>query len=198
MSAKVLQPKQSIISRLAEARPRVFLAARSLVNHSFPHLIHNSVTVFPQARSVGSKGLNFFDGTQFILYNPPAHQVLTISKTMPTRTQRKVVDNLLLFPMEDDAIEFRVSDTRVSTEPQSRPEVFRSHAIGGIDELDVVLCGTYRKDVEGLRRSFEQLKDLGFNVLSPSSVDIASEVNGFVYMHGEQTETPEHLELRHL
>lgn len=73
-----------------------------------------------------------------------------------------------------------------------------SRAIGGVDELDVVICGTFRKDVVGLRRSYEQLKDLGFNILSPSNVDIASEDEGFVYMQGEQTETPENLERRHL
>src|SRR5438270_45337 len=33
----------------------------------------------------------------------------------------------------------------------------------------VVLCGTYRKDPEGLRQTFEQLRDSGFTVLSPTN-----------------------------
>jgi NTP pyrophosphatase (non-canonical NTP hydrolase) len=120
------------------------------------------------------------------------------------RVRRKVTGNLLLFPM--DAELASVEDPRLNHRPQENLEeqdMFRhervpSLAIGGIDELDVVICGTFRKDVEGLRRLFEQLKDLGFNVLSPLNVDIVTEEKGFVYMHGEEAETPENLELRHL
>jgi hypothetical protein len=49
----------------------------------------------------------------------------------------------------------------------------------------VVLCGTYRKDPEGLRRTFERLKDTGFLVLSPSNPFIETEDQGFVYMRHE-------------
>lgn len=62
----------------------------------------------------------------------------------------------------------------------------------------VVLCGTYRKDPDGLRRTFECLKDTGFSVLSPSNPFIESEDHGFVYMKNEGTLTPEQIEYKHL
>ena len=62
----------------------------------------------------------------------------------------------------------------------------------------VVLCGTYRKDPEGLRRTFEQLRALRFSILSPANVSIESEEQGFVYMRHESPRTPAELENRHL
>jgi NTP pyrophosphatase (non-canonical NTP hydrolase) len=189
-------------SYLAQAGIPDFGALDSASSQGHPHLIHilssSFLTAFPQPPGVHLKDLRSFSASSAVGYNRPAQLKLVAVKTMPPKPRPKVADNLLLFPMQDDTLEVGVSDIRISVEPRGRRKVFVNHAIGGIDELDVVLCGTYRKDVEGLRRSFEQLKDLGFNVLSPSSVDITSEENGFVYMHGEQTETPENLELRHL
>jgi NTP pyrophosphatase (non-canonical NTP hydrolase) len=63
---------------------------------------------------------------------------------------------------------------------------------------EVVISGTYRKDHEGLRRAYEELQGLGCKVLSPTSVDIVREVDGFVFMQGEEHSLPENLELRHL
>jgi NTP pyrophosphatase (non-canonical NTP hydrolase) len=63
---------------------------------------------------------------------------------------------------------------------------------------DVVISGSYRKDFESLRNAFEELRDLGCKILSPSNVSIVSEQDGFVYMKGEETETPENIEDRHL
>ncbi|MGD1154349.1 MAG: MazG nucleotide pyrophosphohydrolase domain-containing protein [Terriglobia bacterium] len=65
-------------------------------------------------------------------------------------------------------------------------------------QCEVVLSGSYRRDTEGLRRVYEQLRDLGCTVLSPSRVDPSREANGFVFMKGEETGTPEQIELRHL
>ena len=62
----------------------------------------------------------------------------------------------------------------------------------------VVLSGSYRKDFEGLKASYEELKDLGCVVLSPTSVEAVSEVNGFVYMKGEESQSPDSIESRHL
>ena len=62
----------------------------------------------------------------------------------------------------------------------------------------VVLCGTYRKDPEGLRRAFERLKDTGFSVLSPSNPFIETEEQGFVYMRSENLQTPNKIEDKHL
>jgi NTP pyrophosphatase (non-canonical NTP hydrolase) len=63
---------------------------------------------------------------------------------------------------------------------------------------DVVISGSYRKDFESLRNAFEEFRDLGCKILSPSNVSIVSEQEGFVYMKGEETETPENIEDRHL
>lgn len=62
----------------------------------------------------------------------------------------------------------------------------------------VVLCGTYRKDPEGLRRIFEKLQDTGFTVLSPKNPIIENEEQGFVYMRNETGFSPEEIERRHL
>ena len=110
---------------------------------------------------------------------------------MAGRVKHKTSGNLAVFPGFEHMFEPDVTDATDSA-------VSRPQPVGGIDDLDIVLCGTYRKDIEGLRRAFEELKDLGFNVLSPSNLDIIKEKNGFVYMQGEETQTAERLELRHL
>lgn len=72
--------------------------------------------------------------------------------------------------------------------------------IGGTDalRLPVVLCGSFRRDIDGLRRAFVELQDSGCVVLSPTNVDPESEQDGFVYMQGESIHTPEALESNHL
>lgn len=62
----------------------------------------------------------------------------------------------------------------------------------------VVLCGTYRKDPHGLRKTYDQLQDLGFTILSPSNAFIEREDHGFVYMRHESTQSPDDIENRHL
>lgn len=110
---------------------------------------------------------------------------------MAGRVKHKTSGNLAVFPGFEHMFEPEVTDATAGA-------VSRPQPVGGIDDLDIVLCGTYRKDIEGLRRAFEELKDLGFNVLSPSNLDIIKEKNGFVYMQGEETQTAERLELKHL
>ena len=61
-----------------------------------------------------------------------------------------------------------------------------------------VLSGTFRKDLPGLRQAFEELRDLGCDILSPKRVDVAREEDGFIYMVGEETSTPRVIESRHL
>lgn len=61
-----------------------------------------------------------------------------------------------------------------------------------------VLCGSFRKDVVGLRAAFEALRDVGCEVLSPGNVAPVSEEAGFVYMVGETSHSPDTLERRHL
>jgi NTP pyrophosphatase (non-canonical NTP hydrolase) len=70
----------------------------------------------------------------------------------------------------------------------------REHA----SQCQVVLSGSYRKDFEGLRTTYEELRDLGCDVLSPSNVTAVRETNGFVYMQGEEAQVPDAIENRHL
>jgi NTP pyrophosphatase (non-canonical NTP hydrolase) len=63
---------------------------------------------------------------------------------------------------------------------------------------EIVLSGSYRKAFETLKGTYEQFLDLGCTILSPSSVSIVREEDGFVYMQGEETEIPERIEDRHL
>lgn len=67
-----------------------------------------------------------------------------------------------------------------------------------LQPCEIVLSGTYRKDVDTLKRTYEEFKDLGCTILSPTNMSISSEVDGFVYMKGEETETPQNIEARHL
>ena len=62
----------------------------------------------------------------------------------------------------------------------------------------MVLSGSYRKDFEGLKSTYEELLDLGCSILSPSNVNAVSEVDGFVYMKGEETQAPDFIESKHL
>lgn len=63
---------------------------------------------------------------------------------------------------------------------------------------EAVISGTFRKDPAGLRLAYQELLDLGCKVLSPRNAHVVGEQDGFVYMAGEQTETPEAIELQHL
>jgi NTP pyrophosphatase (non-canonical NTP hydrolase) len=64
--------------------------------------------------------------------------------------------------------------------------------------LRAVLSGSYRKDLAGLKSNYEELLDIGCRVLSPSNVTVVSESDGFVYMQGEEAESPDVIEGRHL
>jgi hypothetical protein len=60
--------------------------------------------------------------------------------------------------------------------------------------IDVVLCGTFRMDTEGLAHAFEQLRDLGCRIRSPGNV----QRDGFGSMRGEEIETHERRKLKQL
>lgn len=61
-----------------------------------------------------------------------------------------------------------------------------------------VLSGTFRKDLAGLQSAFAELRDLGWEVLSPHRLEVSREEDGFIYMAGEETSTPQIIEGRHL
>lgn len=92
--------------------------------------------------------------------------------------RKELTGQVLLFPLAEE---------------QDRAVVERPTPVA-----DVVLSGSFRKDVEGLRRTFEELRDHHLRVLSPLNADIVFEKDGFVFMHGEQGATPESIESRHL
>ena len=109
---------------------------------------------------------------------------------------------LLFFPDPENAAVAQVGGVGFE---DSLPSMVPSEADLPADQVskpdtccEVVISGTYRKDVEALRRAYEEFLDLGCNVLSPSSVSIVSEHDGFVYMKGEETEAPDRIEARHL
>src|SRR5260370_7309963 len=45
---------------------------------------------------------------------------------------------------------------------------------------------------------YEELRDLGCQVLSPSNVIAVRETDGFVFMEGEESQLPDAIETRHL
>jgi NTP pyrophosphatase (non-canonical NTP hydrolase) len=77
-------------------------------------------------------------------------------------------------------------------------DIQKSESAGELERCDVVLSGSYRKDFDALKATYEELLDLGCKVLSPSNVSAVSETDGFVYMKGEESQTPGMIEGRHL
>ena len=100
---------------------------------------------------------------------------------------------ILLFPTRNEsAEELYVDRDATAVVPAESSSV--TAALGP----EIVLSGSFRKDVTGLAREFEELRDLGFRILSPTNVTVVSERDGFVFMKGEETAAPEAIELRHL
>ena len=109
-------------------------------------------------------------------------------KVAASRAQILLFPNGETMPSIDFPAEVR-ADLPVMPSEISKPSV---------PGCEVVLCGSFRRDIEGLKRTFEELADLGCSVLSPTEVAPVHEVDGFVFMKGEETETPERIELKHL
>jgi NTP pyrophosphatase (non-canonical NTP hydrolase) len=103
---------------------------------------------------------------------------------------------ILLFPNGERAslVESDSPSVLSEAEPNRIIESTRPNVVG----CDVVLSGSFRKDVEGLRNVHTELLELGCKVLSPTHVEPSREVDGFVYMRGEEVESPERIELKHL
>lgn len=101
---------------------------------------------------------------------------------------------IVLFPSGDTLVEEQpvrlVSPAAIHSDVQPKNSLS--------PRLPVVLSGSYRKDFEGLRRAYEELLDLGCDILSPSNVLAVNEVDGFVYMKGEEVQNPDAIEARHL
>lgn len=61
-----------------------------------------------------------------------------------------------------------------------------------------VLCGSYRRDVPGLREAHRLLLDSGCDLLSPASVAFVGEVDGFVLTAAELEGSPATIEAQHI
>lgn len=107
---------------------------------------------------------------------------------MPRSSSALSSDQILLFPTPGDALQH--GSTRLQSLSTEGTKPRRG--------ANVVLCGSFRKDPEGLKKIFVELKDLGFSVLSPGNVSTQSIENGFVYMQNETGQSPEVIEDRHL
>jgi NTP pyrophosphatase (non-canonical NTP hydrolase) len=62
----------------------------------------------------------------------------------------------------------------------------------------VVVCGTFRRAVDTLRRDFRALQIAGCDVLSPITVEFVAETDGFVLAEHELGRKPTDVERRHL
>jgi NTP pyrophosphatase (non-canonical NTP hydrolase) len=101
---------------------------------------------------------------------------------------------ILLFPAPAGNAETNVADSE-STPPHALVNPGLRDPVPG---TSVVICGSFRKDPEGLAVLHERFLDLHCSILSPTNVGIRREEDGFVYMRGEEAQTPETLERRHL
>ena len=61
-----------------------------------------------------------------------------------------------------------------------------------------VLCGSYRRGIPALVRTYEKLTAAGMRVLSPSGLDFVAEIDGFVLNLDEMGIPPEAIERLHL
>ena len=117
-----------------------------------------------------------------------------MARTNPARApsatpSMEMTSQILLFP--------HIAPTQKPSRSRGKNEV-SVEVVKPARGTSVVLCGTYRKDPEGLRKTFDELRDSGFSILSPTNVYIESEEEGFVYMQGETSQSPEQLENKHL
>lgn len=64
--------------------------------------------------------------------------------------------------------------------------------------LDVVICGSFRRDPTSLRREYDELRACGCRILSPLDLNFADERDGFVYLDHEVDDEPTEIERGHL
>src|SRR5262245_34754340 len=90
-----------------------------------------------------------------------------VSVPMPKKSSSNSAQ-ILLFPTGEsgEAKEF-VGPATDSIWRLNRPLASANQSFPG---CDVVLSGSFRRDIEGLRRIHEELQDLGCSILSPTKV----------------------------
>jgi NTP pyrophosphatase (non-canonical NTP hydrolase) len=85
-----------------------------------------------------------------------------------------------------------VSTASPQTEPLQPPAQHDDEA------LDVVVCGSFRKERRQLEADIEELTRAGCAILSPADTDFVEEREGFVFARHELGSTPEEIERVHL
>jgi NTP pyrophosphatase (non-canonical NTP hydrolase) len=64
--------------------------------------------------------------------------------------------------------------------------------------IKVAICGSFRRDPDGIKAVYAQLRAAGATVLSPLDPNFVSEREGFVFAAAERDEQPQTIEERHL
>ena len=156
----------------------------------FIHRTSTGICPFPQ--NFHNDTATFFDcGSRRAPRSPKIQSWPVAGERMSSN--KKSTAKVYQFPLP---LEPAVGSDQKTVQPQ--PELPQNVLRTVQHRAEVVISGTFRRDPLGLRLAYEQLADLGFNILSPTSVAIESEADGFVYMEGETRFSPEDIESRHL
>jgi NTP pyrophosphatase (non-canonical NTP hydrolase) len=62
----------------------------------------------------------------------------------------------------------------------------------------VAICGSFRRDLEALRREYQEFREMGCTVLSPADLDFVAEIDGFVLGKGDAGKSTAQIEELHL
>lgn len=118
---------------------------------------------------------------------------------MPKKTHNP--GQIVLFPVapaETRNVQQGMRTSATTSRQAAALALKHSGAVPELAQCQVVLSGSYRKDLESLKATYEELLDLGCQVLSPSNVTAVRETDGFVFMEGEESQPPDVIEARHL
>src|SRR2546423_199643 len=101
------------------------------------------------------------------LYNPRPQQAVC----MPKKNQKSHPGSaqILLFPT-GAALQAKTLSVPNSPETSALVDDLGAQSRDRMPACEVVLSGSFRRDTEGLRRMYEELKDLGCAVLSPRGI----------------------------
>ena len=64
--------------------------------------------------------------------------------------------------------------------------------------LRVAICGSFRRDLEALRREYREFREAGCTVLSPTDLNFVGEIDGFVLGEGDAGKSTAEIEDLHL
>jgi NTP pyrophosphatase (non-canonical NTP hydrolase) len=78
------------------------------------------------------------------------------------------------------------------------PGLAHRESTAGPAELSVAVCGSFRRDPDGLRAVIDQLRLAGCAVLSPVDLDFVGERRGFAYAEHEAHRLPSEIEATHI